>query len=538
MGIYCRVSTQGQAEKGFSLEAQKKEGIKKAKQLGFEYKLFVDEGLSAAKDDWDNRPQLHELLTACEKGEVNCVFCTEQDRLSRSPIAMAAIKAIFVKHNIILHTIAALIDFKDTEQEFMADLLTLLSKRENTLKSIRSKRGAAEAAKNGKWIGVVLPYGYRLNENKIMVEDKEEAEVVRRIFRECISGNGNRTIAYGLNEDEIPTRGRSAYKKGTTVKNKYTNTKREVKRESFVFKPGTIYGILTNPIYKGERRYKGTTIQSPIIVEPEMWEMAQDALKKNKNGTDNHCEHFYILKGLLRCGRCGSNLYGRYKEPRPPKKKWGENYYMCSSKREIPCGLRSINITRLDTLVWNELVKSDQHCKHLLDSNQLQKSSEESERSAALARLTKSKLKLEEEIKRAQKLYVSGRIELHDFDDMKKDLSENLLKVSNDIDRINNIEERRAQQRRSLQSHMETIEGIRGYLDQFDEKEKATVIRQLVENIIVHWDETLLLHSIEVYYKIDGKSYLVNEPVLPEPKIVSCPPRRTALRRTLYDVVT
>src|ERR1700751_1364175 len=141
LGIYTRGSPFGQVEHGFSLTAQREAELKKAEQLGRQDKLFTDEGITAKEDGIENRPALNELLTACETGEITSVFCTEQDRLSRSPVAMAFIKHTFIANSVLLYTLSSVIDFKDTEQEFMSDLLALLAKRENTLKSIRSKRG-------------------------------------------------------------------------------------------------------------------------------------------------------------------------------------------------------------------------------------------------------------------------------------------------------------------------------------------------------------------------------------------------------------
>lgn len=238
MGIYCRVASPIQPEKAISLEMQKKKGIEKAKQLGFEYKLFVEDELSASMDNLNSLSILHELLTACAKEEVSCVFCTDLYRLSRSLIALEHIKAIFVKHNIILHTMESVVDLNDREQEFIAYLLPLLSARESNLKSARSRRGVEIAARNGKWIGAVLPYGYRRNENRVMVVDEEAAAVVRKLYRECINGKGTLSIAQGFNQDEV--------------------TKQELKPKGSVLTPGKVYSILTNPIYKGERRYKGS----------------------------------------------------------------------------------------------------------------------------------------------------------------------------------------------------------------------------------------------------------------------------------------
>ena len=39
---------------------------------------------------------------------------------------------------------------------------------------------------------------------------------------------------------------------------------------------GTIWGILSNTIYKGERIYGDKLIATPVIIEPSYWQKCQD----------------------------------------------------------------------------------------------------------------------------------------------------------------------------------------------------------------------------------------------------------------------
>ena len=56
--IYTRVSTFSQAEKGTSLESQRDLGIKKAKELRFNYEVWNEGGKSSHHDDIQGRPEL------------------------------------------------------------------------------------------------------------------------------------------------------------------------------------------------------------------------------------------------------------------------------------------------------------------------------------------------------------------------------------------------------------------------------------------------------------------------------------------------
>eukprot|EP01038_Epipyxis_sp_PR26KG_P004024 gene4024-5757_t len=343
--IYCRVSTDAQTEHGYSLEAQKKAGIARANSLGFDPKLYTEAGKSAAYDTIDNRPILKDMVNQCDDGVIKHIFITELDRLSRSPVAMDYLKKIFKENEIIVHTTSQSLNFNDDDQEFMSDVTALLSQRENKLRVKRSKRGMFEAAQKGRWSGPMHPYGYNKDSNGILQIDPEEANVVKEIFEMSLNGIGSNTIAKKMNTQGYPTRAKKVLQNGTKVRNKFTNKIRQVSNSEFVWRAGTIFCMLKNPIYKGERRYKGHIFSFPAIIEKELWEDVQLNLKRNKNYSSNHKKkHFYLLKGLITCRKCENNFYGRWKAD--------EKTYMCSSKRTFNCGTRSINLNLLNNIVF------------------------------------------------------------------------------------------------------------------------------------------------------------------------------------------
>lgn len=536
LGCYLRVSTQGQVDHGYSLGAQKEAAIVKGKQLEMKCEFYVDEGLSAKYDDIENRPALKSLLLDCADKKIHAVFCTEQDRLSRSLQAMGQIKLTLVQNNILFHTISGVTNFKDAQQEFMSDLFSLMAKQENSLKSIRSKRGLEAAARIGKWIGVVLPYGYRLNENKIMEIDPEEAEIVKMIFDWSLDGMGSMSIANKLNELGTPTRCRTAYKTGTNVTCKHTGKTRRVNKESFTFKPGTVFGILSNPIYKGERRYKEHIIPSPVIIEPEKWTKVRENMKMNKHYSVNNGVHFYLLKGLLRCGKCGRNLYGRYKPESPSK----DNYYICLSKRERSCSLRSPNITRLDNLVWDQIINSDEHLQYKL-SNEVKISDEAKIKlDRQLYFYKKSKSELDEGNSRIHKLYVQGKINDKQLDEMLAEHSAELKEVSECIDRIENREFRAEVMNDSIRNHINTISSVKQYLVDLSPEEKKKVVDEIVEHVVVDWDEERREHLVEVHYKINKIEYkaqtVIDPPIVT--RVIKTWARQVFLRRKHHFFVT
>src|SRR5690606_4183675 len=105
------------------------------------------------------------------------------------------------------------------------------------------------------------------------------------------------------------------------------------------------------------------------ILTPEYWQKVNDNLKNNRSNTGKKVDHKYLLKGLLRCAKCGKNYYGRSKtndpkgyvlrESKSGRKRIDYNVYMCASKRysHTNCGSKSLRLIELDALIWGVFFK-------------------------------------------------------------------------------------------------------------------------------------------------------------------------------------
>lgn len=512
--IYCRVSSDVQLQ-GYSLQAQELAGIEKANQLGFDYQLHVDGGKSAKDEDISNRPSLMELLRLVDAGEVAHIYVTESDRLTRSPELHAKLKVKFMRHNIIIHSVAGETDYNNHDHEFMADIKALLSRRENKVKSDRSIRGMNEAVKKGKWIGANLPYGYTKDANGIMCIDEEEAGYYRQMIAWCMEGHGTGTIAKKLNDLNVPTRGKKSMPRGTKVVNRYTGSVRQVKHEEFVWRAGTVYCLLTNSIHKGERKHKGEVLSAPQIIDTKTWDAVQQQLNKNRNYSVNHGKHNFLLKGLIRCGCCGRNLYGKIKS--------NERIYMCSSKRYKSCGLRSVNFDRMESVIWDRVINSGEYLLPL----QIEWNEGGNERalSGSMKELTALKAEMqstEKRLERLLELYEFERISLTVFDTRKEEIQKSSTVLQR---KIKAAEEKNASLLRLKNNTEELFSGltglynIKGKLEELPFEEKRQLLHQLGTNIIVHWDSATRTHTIELTFSVNGFPYAKKAIILPKGKV-------------------
>lgn len=349
LGIYCRISKEKENGNDCSINDQKKTGIELAEKLNVNFEVYIDEGISGILPI-DQRPSLNSLLDDIYSGKIHSVFVYDQSRLERSPEARFALNKVFKDEEIKLYTESGLVG-TDIESEFQGDLLSVINNFQVKLMSKKIKSVLKRNLSDGK-VHAIPPYGYVKGENNLMVVDEVQSEVIKRIYDLSLQGIGTNKIAELLNKDGVPTK-YNLFNKGTvSVKNKYTNEISTRNKTEVTWNGGTIRNILTNTTYKGIRSFKGTDYSCPAIFKDIYWQQVNDNLKSNSNNGGKVATYNYLLKGLLRCGKCGKNFYGKTRADK------SDHFYMCSSKRkgQENCGNRSINIDVLDMLIWSKFV--------------------------------------------------------------------------------------------------------------------------------------------------------------------------------------
>ena len=362
LGIYCRISKEKEQGKDKSIEDQRLLGIELANKLGVEFEVYIDNGLSgtlAIKE----RPALFKLVQDINDNKIQMFYVFDNSRLEREPEIYLTLSKLFIKKNIKCFTNSGEIVL-NPESILLGTMVSAFNKFYVELTKQKVKSVLKRNAENGK-VHAISPYGYKKNENGLMVINDVQAEIIKRIYALSLSGVGTIKIARILNAENIPTAYNLIAKGGTiSVKNKYTDKITTRDKSKVTWAGGTIRNIITNTTYKGVKTFAGVDYDCPAIFDKHYWQKVNDNLKNNSNTTGVSTEHKYLLKGLLRCGRCGRNYYGR---TRISKK---DNYYMCSSKRrgELNCGNRSLNIEILDDIIWNKFIGNGELTK-LIESH-------------------------------------------------------------------------------------------------------------------------------------------------------------------------
>lgn len=236
---------------------------------------YDDSGISGATLE---RPALQQLLTDVEEGLIDVIVVYKIDRLSRSLADFARLVEVFDRHEVTFVSVTQ--SFNTTTSMGRLTLNILLSfaqfEREVTAERIRDK--VAASRKKGIWMGGVPPYGYRV-ENRKLVVDGEGAEQVRWIFARFLEIGSATELAREVARRGIRT------PRGNRIDKKY------------------LYRMLNNRAYIGEAVHKGESYvgEHAAIIDRETWDRVHAILRESprQRAANSRAQTPALLKGLL-----------------------------------------------------------------------------------------------------------------------------------------------------------------------------------------------------------------------------------------------
>lgn len=316
VAIYTRVSSDDQAERG-TIRVQAAEVRRRLEREPNAIVVgeYADDGVSGTVPLAD-RPAGARLLADARAGLIEEVHVYKLDRLGRDLIGLAIARQAFIDRGIRL--ISAV---EGEPDEFMFDIQSAVAANERRVFLRRSADGMTEAARQGRYCGGIIAFGYRVEgrqatsrlvpDDAVMWADQSPADLVRWMYdRLALDGWSCRRIATELNGRGVPTH--------------YARDARLVMRDNrkqrtqAVWRAGRIRNLVRNPVYRGEIRYgvhsakRGREIIcAPIegLVTPAIWYAAQATLQANRSIAKNTPRR-YLLKSVIRCGICGLTYCG------------------------------------------------------------------------------------------------------------------------------------------------------------------------------------------------------------------------------------
>ena len=178
---YKRVSTSMQVD-GYSLDAQDERITKYAD--AFDYEIvgeYVDAGKSGKSIE--GRAEFKKMLEDIEsnKDGVSYVLVFKLSRFGRNAADVLSTLQFMQDYDVNLICVEDGIDSSKDAGKLMISVLSAVAEieRENIL--VQTMEGRRQKAREGKWNGGFAPYGYRLNNGKLEIEESE-VEAIRLIF--------------------------------------------------------------------------------------------------------------------------------------------------------------------------------------------------------------------------------------------------------------------------------------------------------------------------------------------------------------------
>ena len=379
LAIYCRTS-KNRTDK-YTIDDQRDGGIKCAKELGLEYRVYIDDGVSGTLDE-RVRDGLSDLFRDIKKDEITHIYCIDQSRIERNTRTWDFFVAECLNKKVKYYPNGSYFDLDNISNRMFASLMSVVNAYYAEITSKKVRLANARKAKEGKTHGI-KPYGYTKGNNNEYKIDEEEAINVKRMFKLSLEGKGAYTIANTFNDEGIPTKFSKNFKGEIKRKDEYTGIVTHHDKSTIKWRGNVISDILRNKIYKGVRewnRYEdkieninGKPVKSkvkveliaskvPNIIEPELWEKVQANLAVNKKNVGKKSHYNYLLNGLIACSHCENLFVGKR------RKTSRDNAYKCKGKAypnsDCPES-RGININKLDTFIIKHLLKSKELKKHL-----------------------------------------------------------------------------------------------------------------------------------------------------------------------------
>ncbi len=363
--LYARVSTDEQAEKGYSLPSQLDACKKYAEAHGFTVVAeFVDDITGVTP--FIERPNGKQAQALLDRKEADIIIVYQVDRLSRDIVGLLQTVRNWLKAGIEVYCC----DVGKIKSEL--DIILVIKgwaagdERERIRE--RTTRGRNTKAQNGKVPACGKPpYGYAFSDElDQLVIVEEEAKFVRMIFEWYTLGEDNssplsaRTIAHKLSRMRVPTPAETGH----------GGMKR--KRAPGIWGDASINNILANETYAGifrwgtrnreyskkRKTWSEIPIPVPAIISHEVWEVAQARREYNKKMSRRNAKGDYLLRGRVTC-ECGYSMCASMSGSKD-----GHHNYRCTSHvhkyRDLgehsPCTEPSPHGNNLDAIVWDFIV--------------------------------------------------------------------------------------------------------------------------------------------------------------------------------------
>ena len=489
---------------------------------------YVDDGYSGTTFD---RPSFQEMFSDVVSGRINAIIVKDLSRLGRNYIEIGKyLEQIFPQYDLRVIAINDDIDSflkPDSINNFIVPIKNLIN--ETYSKDISKKVASSylAMAKSGKFVSGTPPYGYDLDpeDKHHLVINKDEAEVVKKIFEMSLNEDGRVKICKYLNDEGILCRKELQRR----IKNNLSLEPFKIKTK-YIWSTSTIGRMLVNETYIGNlvqlKTYKKSYKDHreipkaqedwircdnthEAIISKSDFNQVQKLIKKNTKTKKKKEVIYSIYNGKLKCFDCGKAMVKQddYRGNR------NISNYFCISHLYLSksCSSHKIKTEVLNNTVLESIqlqvklvIELDKSIKRLFfrsNKGQLETTYKEKIRVAEI-KLENLKNKKRENYKE----WKFGSIDKKEYETIQQDIENKINKLNEDIELYNSTYQNTIKRLRKDEywvSHYRRNRKIK--------KITKEVLDELVESILVKEDGSLIINFKYQDEYIGLLQYIENE---------------------------
>ena len=482
VAAYARVSTTNEEQED-SLERQKAhytEYIGNRPEWRF-VGVYDDPGVTGTRVD--QRKGFQRLLSDCRAGKIKKILCKSISRFARNTVDALKYIRELKELGIGIYFETQNIDTMTAGGDILITILAAIAEQESRNMSENIKWAFQKKFKEGELMLVCSQFlGYDRDKDKNIVINEEQAKIVRRIYREFLSGYSCATIAKNLTEDGIPTVTGKKQWRASGIRNILTNEK---------YFGGAYLGktckkdvlskerVVSDEVYYVENSH-------PAIIPKDTWDLVQLELERRKDyrsctetGNGRYSSKYPFSKKLI-CGECGMvfRRHAQYKK--------GEyvRTWVCIThkiKGNEYCSQHYIledDIERCFQRVINEFVGDMSQIKEILKENVTSTLSEKDDNRGEQILLRMQALQAEMiNINRKKR---AGEIAYELYIAKAQEIADEVEKLEREQKEIQSTENDRLAETKRLKDILEVINEMHP-TDEFD----GEMFRRLIDNVIV-----------------------------------------------------
>lgn len=273
--------------------------------------IYADPGISGTRAE--SRPDFMRMINDCRDGKINKILVKSISRFARNTVDALQYIRELRDLNVSVQFENENIDTMTSGGEVLLTILAAIAEQESRTISSNIKWAIQKRNERGEVVintGCFL--GYKKVGNHEYEINEEEADIVRRIYHEYLSGMSTSQICRGLERDGVKTKHGKDRWYPRTILNMLTNEK---------YAGNAILGKTYKPDIMSKRRMKNegqapmfyATNTHPAIIDQEMFDLVQSEVERREYGStastgSTRYTSKYPLSGLLVCGYCQHKL--------------------------------------------------------------------------------------------------------------------------------------------------------------------------------------------------------------------------------------